>query len=381
MKHKITKHWFLFTIFSRQYLDYFCKYQSEKRAASSLSWDHALLLTGIDERVQLSFFLRPVSHPPLGQDLYSYPSMDKGSSGMAFLSGMCSKSASCTLAEARWHVTQVSRHYANCDHWPAGPWAPQLSSSPMSWATILGWSTMGQRTTLSVTAITLSWDRDWAQGWRPGPGAPASSCPSSWPAMASVCTTLPGAGTSSGITRTVGCRGKGNTADERYFAYFWHLKRFDGDSQCNLMYGTDWRLYPSGLVNGEQINICSSIWCRRGNSLRSPNAAALQVKYCNGSFVVIIMHVITDVSNVSNDIGYREPTVVLGNIVIRESASCGTLRRSPTLLSQEMKLRVRYQWRSLDQLTLIRCLFVTSLPFSVLVILIAVHERKEIVKT
>ena len=37
----------------------------------------------------------------VGQDLYSYPSMDKGSSGMAFLSGMCSKTASCTLAEAR----------------------------------------------------------------------------------------------------------------------------------------------------------------------------------------------------------------------------------------------------------------------------------------
>ena len=53
--------------------------------------------------------------------------------------------------------------------------------------------------------------------------------------------------------------------------------RFDGDSQCHLMYGTDWRLYPSGIVNGEQINICRAIWCRRGNSLRSPNAAALQV--------------------------------------------------------------------------------------------------------
>ena len=65
------------------------------------------------------------------------------------------------------------------------------------------------------------------------------------------------------------------------------------------MYGTDWRLYPRGLVNGEQINICSSIWCRQGNSLRSPNAAALQVKYCIGSVVMIIMHFITDVINVS----------------------------------------------------------------------------------
>ena len=55
-----------------------------------------------------------------GQDLYSFPSMDRGSSGMAYLTGMCSKVriisqyldreaqtvtlvqvASCTLAEAR----------------------------------------------------------------------------------------------------------------------------------------------------------------------------------------------------------------------------------------------------------------------------------------
>ena len=146
----------------------------------------------------------------IGQDLYSYPSMDKGSSGMAFLSGMCSKTASCTLAEARWRVTQVTRHYSLCDLWP-GPWAPQRSSSHTSWVTTWGWSTMGQGVTLSVTEWTSSWGRDWARGSRPGRSAPASRCPSSWPATAAVCTTLPRAGPRSGITRMGGCPERGQT--------------------------------------------------------------------------------------------------------------------------------------------------------------------------
>lgn len=212
----------------------------------------------------------------IGQDLYSYPSMDKGSSGMAFLSGMCSKTASCTLAEARWHVTQVTRHYPHCVLWP-GPWAPQRSSSPTSWVTTWDWSTMGQGVMLSVTERTSSWGRDWAPGSQPGLSAPASRCPSSWPAMVTVCTTLPRAGLRSGITRMGGYQERGEAHVTYTHITWWTGFRFDGDSQCHLMYGTDWRLYPSGIVNGEQINICRAIWCRRGNSLRSPNAAALQV--------------------------------------------------------------------------------------------------------
>ena len=65
----------------RQYLDTFCKYQRKKMIADNLSWDHAMLLTGLD--------------------LYTTPDYDKGSSGMAYLSGMCSRQGSCTISEAR----------------------------------------------------------------------------------------------------------------------------------------------------------------------------------------------------------------------------------------------------------------------------------------
>ena len=65
----------------RQYLDMFCKYQRNKMVTDNLSWDHAMLLTGLD--------------------LYTTPDYDKGSSGMAYLSGMCSRQASCTISEAR----------------------------------------------------------------------------------------------------------------------------------------------------------------------------------------------------------------------------------------------------------------------------------------
>ena len=56
-------------------------------------------------------------------------------------------------------------------------------------------------------------------------------------------------------------------------------ERFDGDDQCHLMYGGDWTLYNRGIVNGEPVNVCRAIWCRKLNSLRSPNAAALQVQF------------------------------------------------------------------------------------------------------
>jgi len=63
----------------RSYLDAFCIWQRKKRL--EMSWDHALLLTGLD--------------------LYASPAGDGGSSGMAYLSGMCSSQASCTISEAR----------------------------------------------------------------------------------------------------------------------------------------------------------------------------------------------------------------------------------------------------------------------------------------
>ena len=46
----------------RKYLDNFCNYQSQKKKKLNAYWDHALLLTG--------------------QDLYSAPNMDRGSSGI-----------------------------------------------------------------------------------------------------------------------------------------------------------------------------------------------------------------------------------------------------------------------------------------------------------
>jgi len=63
----------------RSYLDAFCLWQRQRRM--EVSWDHALLLTGLD--------------------LYASPAGDGGSSGMAYLSGMCSSQASCTISEAR----------------------------------------------------------------------------------------------------------------------------------------------------------------------------------------------------------------------------------------------------------------------------------------
>ena len=87
--------------------------------------------------------------------------------------------------------------------------------------------------------------------------------------------------------------------------------RFSGDEQCHLMYGPRWTLY-TGPVNGKETNVCKGsneqslaicitekksyswlskgteidfnvnfcigIWCRNGNNLKSPNAAALQVR-------------------------------------------------------------------------------------------------------
>ena len=65
----------------RHYLDTFCDHQVTRRQSESVKWDHAMLLTGLD--------------------LYTAYDRDTASSGMAFLSGMCSQSYSCTISEAR----------------------------------------------------------------------------------------------------------------------------------------------------------------------------------------------------------------------------------------------------------------------------------------
>ena len=56
-------------------------------------------------------------------------------------------------------------------------------------------------------------------------------------------------------------------------------QRFDGEEQCQLMYGPRWRLYSQGIINGQAVDICRAIWCRNYINLKSPNAAALQVSF------------------------------------------------------------------------------------------------------
>ena len=114
----------------RQYLDMFCKYQRNKMVTDNLSWDHAMLLTGLD--------------------LYTTPDYDKGSSGMAYLSGMCSRQASCTISEARslgstaLIVAHELAHNLGVDHDGQGPnsdcdsddfiMGPKLSPGATRWS-------------------------------------------------------------------------------------------------------------------------------------------------------------------------------------------------------------------------------------------------------
>ena len=70
----------------RHYLDTFCHHQETRRRSEPVKWDHAMLLTGLD--------------------LYTSYDRDTASSGMAFLSGMCSQSYSCTISEARCDMIQ-----------------------------------------------------------------------------------------------------------------------------------------------------------------------------------------------------------------------------------------------------------------------------------
>ena len=100
----------------RHYLDTFCSHQMNKRRTEGLDWDHAMLLTG--------------------HDLYTSFDRDRASSGMAFLSGMCSKSYSCTISEARCN-TLILLFDQMLEHIYKGLLERVPLSSPMSWLTTL----------------------------------------------------------------------------------------------------------------------------------------------------------------------------------------------------------------------------------------------------
>jgi len=208
----------------RHYLDTFCSHQMNKRRTEGLDWDHAMLLTG--------------------HDLYTSFDRDRASSGMAFLSGMCSKSYSCTISEAR-----------------------SLGTSSLIIAHELAHN-------LGVDHDGVNSNRDcdsenFIMGPKLSPGATA------W----SPCSRRQ-------LSRFLSKFGKclENVPAVSQWRHQHDLlpgQRFDGDHQCQLMYGSRWRLYSQGVVNGQQVNICQAIWCRSYINLKSPNAAALQGTTCS----------------------------------------------------------------------------------------------------
>jgi len=208
----------------RQYLDLFCRYQRSKMISKGLAWDHAMLLTGLD--------------------LYTTPDYDKGSSGMAYLSGMCSREASCTISEARslgstaLIVAHELAHNLGVDHDGQGPnsdcdgedyiMGPKLSPGATRWSACSN-RQMDQfisRYGGCLLNLPLAKDSRWQHSDHGLPG---------------------------------------------------HL--FDGDAQCHLLYGAGWSHYR-GLVRKKVISTCQAIWCRSTIYLRSPNAAALQGTEC-----------------------------------------------------------------------------------------------------
>jgi len=208
----------------RQYLDIFCRYQRNMMIKKKLSWDHAMLLTGLD--------------------LYTTPDYDKGSSGMAYLSGMCSMEASCTISEARslgstaLIVAHELAHNLGVDHDGEGP------------------------------NIDCDGD-DFIMGPKLSPGA------TRWSACSNRQMQL-------FISRYGGCLlNPPLTKDSRWqhsdHGLPGHL--FDGDAQCHLLYGAGWSHYM-GLVRNKVVSTCKAIWCRNTIYLRSPNAAALQGTEC-----------------------------------------------------------------------------------------------------
>lgn len=213
----------------RRYLDAFCLWQRKKRL--EMSWDHALLLTGLD--------------------LYASPAGDGGSSGMAYLSGMCSSQASCTISEAR-----------------------SLGSGALIMAHELAHN-MGVDHDGEGVNQDCDGD-DFIMGPRLSPGATKwSAC--SKRSMARF------------LDLYGGCLRDSPMRRENRKALPGH--RFSGNDQCHLMYGAGWTHYQ-GTVRGEKAKTCEAIWCRHQFSLRSPNAAALQGtscgegRHCEGGFCV-----------------------------------------------------------------------------------------------
>jgi len=203
----------------RSYLDAFCLWQRKRRM--EVNWDHALLLTGLD--------------------LYASPAGDGGSSGMAYLSGMCSTQASCTISEARslgsgaLIMAHELAHNMGVDHDGEG--------------------------------VNEDCDGDaFIMGPRLSPGATKwSSC-----SKRSIARFLDLYG---------GCLRESPHQQSRATRKPLPGHRFSGNDQCHLMYGAGWTHYM-GEVRGEKAKTCEAIWCRHQFSLRSPNAAALQGTSC-----------------------------------------------------------------------------------------------------
>ena len=82
------------------------------------------------------------------------------------------------------------------------------------------------------------------------------------------------------------------------------------------------------------------------------------------------------IKNITSNDFFREPPVITRSIVTQESVSRGTEIHKLIRIHSRAKQPRLINRRLCDQFTLIKCLFVTFLPFSVYVILIAVHEGK-----
>jgi len=221
----------------REYLDRFCVHQRGRRV-NSASWDHALLLTGID--------LHTTS--PSGRK-------ELGSSGMAYLSGMCSSQASCTIAEARslgstaLIIAHELAHNLGAEHdgvqenrdcdISAYIMGPRLGAGATDWS---------ECTVRNIDAF-LSEIHRYQEG-----RCLESQTHSVNTLLNKVNNDLPG-------------------------------RRFGGNDQCNFLYGQDWSFYTGFISNGHANKPCEGIWCRNQNYLKSPNAAALQGTTCGDNRV------------------------------------------------------------------------------------------------
>ncbi|XP_023326706.1 A disintegrin and metalloproteinase with thrombospondin motifs adt-2 isoform X2 [Eurytemora carolleeae] len=211
------------------YLENFCNYQRKQKTWRSGRWDHALLLTGTD------------LYTTFGNQQMN------GSSGMAYLSGMCSAEYSCTIAEARslgstsLIVTHELAHNLGADH-------------------------DGDRDNRECKR------EGYIMGPMLGPGANTwSSCTQRQ--INDFVKSLPNFRSGNCLDNTV-------TGGLVYNKQEMPGIKFDGEAQCNYMYGKDWHFY-TGAIGPSQINDpCESLWCRFRYQLKTPNAPALQGTEC-----------------------------------------------------------------------------------------------------